>query len=106
MLSDNGALLTHLDIPGHAAVTVIGDTPVPVESKLRLDLRFMTPGGPLKLRNRLGYSPEKLLANAQQVSSEWDIGDVEDNPGSKCASIRHDESAARANQRRAQFGGE
>ncbi|KAE9268239.1 hypothetical protein PR003_g31512 [Phytophthora rubi] len=69
MLSDKGAWLTHLDIPGHAAVTGIGDAPVPVESK------------------RLGYSPEKLLANAQQVSSEWDMGDVEDNPGSTAASV-------------------
>ncbi|KAE8958879.1 hypothetical protein PR001_g30240 [Phytophthora rubi] len=112
MLSDKGAWLTHLDIPGHAAVTGIGDAPVPVESKVRLDLRFMTPGGPLILRNvicwvteqslpegvgdlllsrwimqKLGYSPEKLLANAQQVSSEWDMGDVEDNPGSTAASV-------------------
>ncbi|KAG3092607.1 hypothetical protein PI125_g17098 [Phytophthora idaei] len=31
---------------------------------------------------RLGYSPEKLLATAQQVSAVWDMGDIDDKPAS------------------------
>ncbi|OWZ12900.1 LOW QUALITY PROTEIN: hypothetical protein PHMEG_00013866 [Phytophthora megakarya] len=88
----------------------IGDVPIPVESKVRLNLRFTTPGGPLVLRNvicwvnknsmppevddlllyrwimeRLEFSLEKLLARAQQMSSTWDMSDVEDSPVSKAA---------------------
>ncbi|OWY90945.1 hypothetical protein PHMEG_00040686, partial [Phytophthora megakarya] len=36
---------------------------------------------------KLGYSPEKLLAVAQQVSEEWDMSDVDDGPLSKVASV-------------------
>ncbi|KAE9117805.1 hypothetical protein PF010_g8473 [Phytophthora fragariae] len=36
---------------------------------------------------KLGYSPEKLLAVAQQVSEEWDMIDVDDGPTSKVTSV-------------------
>ncbi|KAG1704869.1 hypothetical protein DVH05_004898 [Phytophthora capsici] len=36
---------------------------------------------------KLGYSRGKLLATAQQVSADWDMSDVDDNPGSGMASI-------------------
>jgi hypothetical protein len=103
-LTDSGTWLTHLDIAGDAAVTGMGDKPVPVKSKVKLDLRFTTPGWPLVLRNvicwvteqqlpsgigdlllsrwvmaRLGYSPDKLLDAAQQLQPEWDMGDIEDS---------------------------
>ncbi|GMF42100.1 unnamed protein product [Phytophthora fragariaefolia] len=61
MMSDKGTWLMHLDIPGHAAVTGIGDTPVPVKKKVRLDLRFMIPGGPLILRNVICWVTEQSL---------------------------------------------
>ncbi|KAE9346239.1 hypothetical protein PF008_g8382 [Phytophthora fragariae] len=111
-LSDGGAWLNYLEIADHAAVTGIGDQPVTVKNKVKLNLRFSTPGGPLILRNvicwvtdqrlplgvgelllskwimqKLGYSPEKLLAVAQQVSEEWDMIDVDDGPTSKVTSV-------------------
>ncbi|POM79067.1 Bacteriophage regulatory protein [Phytophthora palmivora] len=36
---------------------------------------------------KLGYSPGKLLAVAQQISEEWDMNDVDDGPVSKVASV-------------------
>ncbi|KAG2763116.1 hypothetical protein PC129_g15463 [Phytophthora cactorum] len=35
---------------------------------------------------QLGYSPEKLLATAQQVSAVWDMGDIDDKSASGIAS--------------------
>ncbi|ETL78476.1 hypothetical protein L917_20723 [Phytophthora nicotianae] len=94
-ISKQGTWITHQDLQGKAAVTGAGDQPVPVKSKVKLNLRFTTPGGPLILRNvicwvteqplpmgvgdlllsrwimeRLGYSAEKPLAAAQQICSE------------------------------------
>ncbi|GMF13375.1 unnamed protein product [Phytophthora lilii] len=39
------------------------------------------------IMERLGYSPEKLLAAAQQVRAEWDMSDVDDRSASGIASI-------------------
>ncbi|OWZ02136.1 LOW QUALITY PROTEIN: hypothetical protein PHMEG_00026351, partial [Phytophthora megakarya] len=111
-LTGSGAWLNYLDIADHIAVTGIGDKPVSVKTKVKLTLRFMTPGGPLILRNvicwvtdeclpsgvgelllskwvmqKLGYSPEKLLAAAQKVSDDWDMSDVDDGPESKVARV-------------------
>ncbi|ETI29808.1 hypothetical protein F443_23077 [Phytophthora nicotianae P1569] len=36
---------------------------------------------------KLGYSPEKLLAAAQQVRAEWDMNDVDDCPSGAVASV-------------------
>ncbi|KAK1945593.1 Pro-Pol polyprotein [Phytophthora citrophthora] len=107
-----GAWIKHQDIVGKAEVTGVGEKPVQVKSKVQLDLKFSTPGGPLVLRNvicwvtesklppgvgdlllsrwimeRLGYSPEKLLAAAQQVRTEWDMSDVDDGPAGGIATI-------------------
>ncbi|KAG3231289.1 hypothetical protein PI124_g23616 [Phytophthora idaei] len=111
-LSARGAWIAQLALTGTAGVTGIGDKPVPVKSKVKLDLRFSTPGGPLILQNvicwvtdqplppgvedlllsrwimiRLGYSSDKLLAAAQQVQSVWDMCDVNEETTSGMASV-------------------
>ncbi|GMF10763.1 unnamed protein product [Phytophthora lilii] len=107
-----GTWIKHQEIVGKAEVTGPGEKPVQVKSKVQIDLKFSTPGGPLVLRNvicwvtecglppgvgdlllprwimeRLGYSPEKLLAAAQQARAEWDMSDVDDRSASGIASI-------------------
>lgn len=111
-LVTKGAWLNQQEVPGNAAVTGVGDKPVTVKSKVKLDLRFSTPGGALVLRNvicwvtecslpsgvgdlllskwiveRLSYNPKKLLDDAQQVSAEWDMSDVDDTGVSGVASV-------------------
>ncbi|POM74204.1 Hypothetical protein PHPALM_8883 [Phytophthora palmivora] len=111
-LSRSGVWINYLEIADHAAVTGIGDKPMSVKNKVKLKLRFTTPGGPLTLHNvicwvtdqrlpsgvgelllskwimqKLGYSPGKRLAVAQQISEEWDMNDVDDGPMSKVASV-------------------
>jgi len=102
-LKDHGVWLSSQDLPRTAAVTGIGDKPVPVKTKVKLDLRFLTPGGPLVLENvvcwvttqqlprgmgdlllsrpvmeRLGYNSERLLADSQRVQHTYDMGDLDD----------------------------
>ncbi|GMF30310.1 unnamed protein product [Phytophthora lilii] len=107
-----GTWIKYQEIVGKAEVTGVGEKPVQVKSKVQIDLKFSTPGGVLVLRNvtcwvtecglppgvgdlllsrwimeHLGYSPEKLLAAAQQVCAEWDMKDVDDRSASGIASI-------------------
>ncbi|GMF65960.1 unnamed protein product [Phytophthora lilii] len=107
-----GTWIKHQEIVGKAEVTGVGGKPVQVKSKVQIDLKFSNPGGPLVLRNvicwvtecglppgvgdlllsrwimeRLGYSPEKLLAATQQVRAEWDMSDVDGRSASGIASI-------------------
>ncbi|KAG2950455.1 hypothetical protein PC117_g4442 [Phytophthora cactorum] len=111
-LSASGAWIAQQALTGTAGVTGIGDNPVPVKSKVKLDLRFSTPGGPFILQNvicwvtdqplppgvgdlllsrwimvRLGYSSDKSLAAAQQVQSVWDMCDVNEETTSGMASV-------------------
>ncbi|KAG3240994.1 hypothetical protein PI124_g14111 [Phytophthora idaei] len=111
-LSASGAWIVQQVLTGTAGVTGIGDKSVPVKSKVKLDLRFSTPGGPLILQNvicwvtdqplppgvgdlllsrwimvRLGYSSDKSLAAAQQVQSVWDMCDVNEETTSGMASV-------------------
>lgn len=102
-LKDRGVWLSSLDLDSVAAVTGIGAKPVPVKTKVKLDLKFSTPGGPLVLANvvcwvtaqqlprgmgdlllsrpvmeRLGYNPERLLADAQRMQPTYDMGDLDE----------------------------
>ncbi|KAG2763441.1 hypothetical protein PC116_g25770 [Phytophthora cactorum] len=60
-LSARGAWIAQQALTGTAGVTGIGDKPVPVKSKVKLDLRFSTPGGPLILQNVIYWVTDQPL---------------------------------------------
>ncbi|KAJ8524382.1 hypothetical protein ON010_g16736 [Phytophthora cinnamomi] len=103
-LDKAGSKLERQDLPKLSAVIGIGDKPVPVRSKVKLDLRFSTRGGPFILQNvicwvtqdfqpvgvgdfllsrnivgRLGCSSKKLRADAQSWQEIWDMEDADDD---------------------------
>ncbi|ETO81713.1 hypothetical protein F444_04041 [Phytophthora nicotianae P1976] len=70
-----------------SGVTGVGDKTVSVRTKVKLDLRFTTPGGPLILRNVNGWVTEDSLPagvgdsllSSSEFAGIWDMGDVEDD---------------------------
>jgi hypothetical protein len=95
-----------------AAVADISDKPVSVRNKFKLDLKFSTPGGPLRFQNvvcwvtvgplprglgdlllsrsvmeRLGYSLERLLGDTHQIQSVYNMSDLDDTAASGVQSV-------------------
>ncbi|KAJ8577566.1 hypothetical protein ON010_g1641 [Phytophthora cinnamomi] len=70
--------LKRQDLPKLSAVIGIGDKPVPVRSKVKLDLRFSTPGGPLILQNVICWVTQDFLP-AQSLQEIWDMEDADDD---------------------------
>ncbi|OWY99433.1 hypothetical protein PHMEG_00029562 [Phytophthora megakarya] len=123
-LSDTSTWLAQQEFSNSAAMTGIGKKSVPVKSKVKMDLRFATPGGPLVLHNvvfwvtdhslppgvddlllsqlimkRLGYSSENRLADGQQLQPEWDMSDIDDIRTNSVPSIQAYAGAVESPQR-------
>ncbi|OWZ10058.1 LOW QUALITY PROTEIN: hypothetical protein PHMEG_00017149 [Phytophthora megakarya] len=85
-LSGRELWINYLEVANYAAVTGIGDKPVTLKNKVK------TEGvGELLLSKwvmqKLGYSSDNLLAEAQQAKQDWDMGDVDDGPPNKVARV-------------------
>ncbi|DBA01281.1 TPA: hypothetical protein N0F65_001786 [Lagenidium giganteum] len=80
-----GVWLSSRDLPDNAAVAGIGGEPTPVKKKVRLDLRFNTPGGALVLRNVVGWVTThalptgmgELLLSRPVMQQVYDMSDLD-----------------------------
>ncbi|POM70858.1 LOW QUALITY PROTEIN: Hypothetical protein PHPALM_12651 [Phytophthora palmivora] len=111
LLSARGIWLRLQDITGGATITGKSEARSAVFESRRSSTvpnvigwvteQCLTPGvGDLLLSRwvmeRLGYSPEKVFASAQQIRAEWDMGDVDDLLADGVVSVFEHTTAAEA----------